>query len=217
MKTENATAPNPPYRMAMLMEPCFHAPPFYDCKAKKGIDIGALVPHKELKFRRHKNLIEDLEDLQQQAGMGGYGVNEGKANIVLVGNMSVDVLSDMGGCGNAERHGVMGVVRNPPSAAKTNLDPAAKTNPAAPSTTKPNPIASPTTTIQTKTPSTSKIKPSHKLSHKPSPPQTQPPSPSQIPSNSNPNRHISHHNQYPTTAIDLAATKPTKNQTAPTY
>jgi xyloglucan fucosyltransferase len=44
-KTENDTAPDPPCRRAMSMEPCFHAPPFYDCKAKKGIDTGTLVPH----------------------------------------------------------------------------------------------------------------------------------------------------------------------------
>ncbi|KAK7850137.1 galactoside 2-alpha-l-fucosyltransferase [Quercus suber] len=44
-KSNNQTTPNPPCRMAMSMEPCFHAPPFYDCKTKKGIDNGALVPH----------------------------------------------------------------------------------------------------------------------------------------------------------------------------
>ncbi|KAF6148151.1 hypothetical protein GIB67_011926 [Kingdonia uniflora] len=44
-KPLNRTSPNPPCRRAMSMEPCFHAPPFYDCKAKKGIDTGELVPH----------------------------------------------------------------------------------------------------------------------------------------------------------------------------
>ncbi|KAL0538871.1 hypothetical protein IC582_023038 [Cucumis melo] len=44
-KAENMTTPNPPCRRAMSMEPCFHAPPFYDCKAKKGIDTGKVVPH----------------------------------------------------------------------------------------------------------------------------------------------------------------------------
>lgn len=44
-KPENRTAPDPPCQRAMSMEPCFHAPPFYDCKAKIGIDTGALVPH----------------------------------------------------------------------------------------------------------------------------------------------------------------------------
>ncbi|CAL9748414.1 unnamed protein product [Musa acuminata subsp. burmannicoides] len=44
-KPDNQTAPDPPCRRAMSIEPCFHAPPFYDCKAKKGIDTGALVPH----------------------------------------------------------------------------------------------------------------------------------------------------------------------------
>lgn len=44
-KPENHTAPDPPCHRAMSMEPCFHAPPFYDCKAKRGIDTGVLVPH----------------------------------------------------------------------------------------------------------------------------------------------------------------------------
>lgn len=44
-KPENRIAPNPPCRQAMSMEPCFHAPPFFDCKAKMGVDTGALVPH----------------------------------------------------------------------------------------------------------------------------------------------------------------------------
>lgn len=44
-KPENRTAPDPPCQRAMSMEPCFHAPPFYDCKAKTGVDTGKLVPH----------------------------------------------------------------------------------------------------------------------------------------------------------------------------
>lgn len=44
-KPENSTAPDPPCHRAMSMEPCFHAPPFYDCKKKIGVDTGALVPH----------------------------------------------------------------------------------------------------------------------------------------------------------------------------
>ncbi|XP_012088037.1 galactoside 2-alpha-L-fucosyltransferase isoform X2 [Jatropha curcas] len=44
-KPENETAPDPPCRRAISMEPCFHAPPYYDCKAKRGTDTGALVPH----------------------------------------------------------------------------------------------------------------------------------------------------------------------------
>lgn len=44
-KPENQTAPDPPCQRAMSMEPCFHAPPFYDCKARRGIDTGKLVPH----------------------------------------------------------------------------------------------------------------------------------------------------------------------------
>lgn len=45
VKPENRTKPDPPCGRAMSMDPCFHAPPFYDCKAKRGIDTGALVPH----------------------------------------------------------------------------------------------------------------------------------------------------------------------------
>ncbi|KAL0442251.1 UNVERIFIED_CONTAM: Galactoside 2-alpha-L-fucosyltransferase [Sesamum radiatum] len=44
-KPENRTAPDPPCRRAVSMEPCFHAPPFYDCKLRIGVDTGALVPH----------------------------------------------------------------------------------------------------------------------------------------------------------------------------
>ncbi|XP_050376971.1 galactoside 2-alpha-L-fucosyltransferase-like isoform X2 [Argentina anserina] len=44
-KPENGTAPDPACKRAMSMEPCFHAPPFYDCKAKTGVDTGELVPH----------------------------------------------------------------------------------------------------------------------------------------------------------------------------
>nr|AQX44131.1 galactoside 2-alpha-L-fucosyltransferase-like protein [Apostasia odorata] len=45
VKPENRTVPNPPCLLAMSMEPCFHAPPFYDCRTKRGVDTGALVPH----------------------------------------------------------------------------------------------------------------------------------------------------------------------------
>jgi len=45
VKPENQTAPDPPCHRAMSMDPCFHAPPFYDCKAKRGTDTGELVPH----------------------------------------------------------------------------------------------------------------------------------------------------------------------------
>lgn len=44
-KPENHTAPDPPCRQVLSMEPCFHAPPFYDCKAKRGADTGKIVPH----------------------------------------------------------------------------------------------------------------------------------------------------------------------------
>lgn len=44
-KPENRTVPNPPCGPVISMEPCFHAPPNYDCKAKTGADPGNLVPY----------------------------------------------------------------------------------------------------------------------------------------------------------------------------
>ncbi|KAL3528415.1 hypothetical protein ACH5RR_007737 [Cinchona calisaya] len=45
-KPENQTAPDPPCQRAVSMEPCFHAPPTYDCRGNRGIDIDELlVPH----------------------------------------------------------------------------------------------------------------------------------------------------------------------------
>nr|XP_043614663.1 galactoside 2-alpha-L-fucosyltransferase-like [Erigeron canadensis] len=44
-KPENETTPNPACTRAMSIEPCFHAPPFFDCKKRTGIDTGAVVPH----------------------------------------------------------------------------------------------------------------------------------------------------------------------------
>ncbi|XP_021747113.1 galactoside 2-alpha-L-fucosyltransferase-like [Chenopodium quinoa] len=44
-KPEDKKTPNPACGRAMSIEPCFHAPPFWDCKAKTGIDTGKLVPH----------------------------------------------------------------------------------------------------------------------------------------------------------------------------
>lgn len=44
-KPENQTTPNPPCQPAMSMEPCFHAPPFFDCKRRTGVDTGLIVPH----------------------------------------------------------------------------------------------------------------------------------------------------------------------------
>ncbi|KAF5176617.1 Galactoside 2-alpha-l-fucosyltransferase [Thalictrum thalictroides] len=44
-KPENHTTPDPPCSRAMSMEPCFHAPPSLDCKARTWTDTGALVPH----------------------------------------------------------------------------------------------------------------------------------------------------------------------------
>ncbi|XP_047332449.1 galactoside 2-alpha-L-fucosyltransferase-like [Impatiens glandulifera] len=44
-KPENRTTPDPPCQRAVSMEPCFHAPAFYDCKKKVGADTGAMVAH----------------------------------------------------------------------------------------------------------------------------------------------------------------------------
>ncbi|KAJ9559092.1 hypothetical protein OSB04_013706 [Centaurea solstitialis] len=44
-KPENETTPNPACTRAMSIEPCFHAPPFFDCKKRTGIDTGEVVPH----------------------------------------------------------------------------------------------------------------------------------------------------------------------------
>ncbi|KMZ69217.1 xyloglucan alpha-1,2-fucosyltransferase, family GT37 [Zostera marina] len=44
-KSENRTVPVPACVQATSMEPCFHAPPFYNCKTGAGIDTGTLVPH----------------------------------------------------------------------------------------------------------------------------------------------------------------------------
>lgn len=44
-KPENETTPNPACTRAMSIEPCFHAPPFFDCKKRTGIDTGEVVSH----------------------------------------------------------------------------------------------------------------------------------------------------------------------------
>uniref|UniRef100_A0A0E0K5L4 Fucosyltransferase n=1 Tax=Oryza punctata TaxID=4537 RepID=A0A0E0K5L4_ORYPU len=45
-KPVNVTAvPDPPCGRDVSMEPCFHSPPFYDCKMKRGVDTGTILPH----------------------------------------------------------------------------------------------------------------------------------------------------------------------------
>ncbi|XP_010523471.1 PREDICTED: galactoside 2-alpha-L-fucosyltransferase-like [Tarenaya hassleriana] len=44
-KPKNKTTPDPPCGRAMSMEPCFHFPPFYDCKSKRGADTGKIIPY----------------------------------------------------------------------------------------------------------------------------------------------------------------------------
>ncbi|KAK3228679.1 hypothetical protein Dsin_000560 [Dipteronia sinensis] len=42
----NRTIPDPPCGRGVSMEPCFHTPPIFDCKAlTTTVDTGALVPH----------------------------------------------------------------------------------------------------------------------------------------------------------------------------
>ncbi|KAM3209156.1 hypothetical protein ACQJBY_063699 [Aegilops geniculata] len=44
-KPDNGSVvPNPPCGRDVSMEPCFHAPPFYDCRIKQGADTGKIVP-----------------------------------------------------------------------------------------------------------------------------------------------------------------------------
>jgi xyloglucan fucosyltransferase len=50
----NQTVASPPCVRATSMEPCFHAPPSYDCRAKKNGDLGAV-----LRYVRH---CEDVDD-----------------------------------------------------------------------------------------------------------------------------------------------------------
>nr|XP_051204311.1 galactoside 2-alpha-L-fucosyltransferase-like [Lolium perenne] len=40
-----SVVPDPPCSRDLSMEPCFHAPPYYDCRLKKGADTGKIVPH----------------------------------------------------------------------------------------------------------------------------------------------------------------------------
>ncbi|KAJ3695888.1 hypothetical protein LUZ60_001265 [Juncus effusus] len=54
MSPKDQKAADPPCRRAMSMEPCLHAPPSYDCKAKKNVDMGAIVTH-----------VRHCEDVQQ--------------------------------------------------------------------------------------------------------------------------------------------------------
>ncbi|XP_057948313.1 galactoside 2-alpha-L-fucosyltransferase-like [Malania oleifera] len=43
VKPKNRT--EPPCQRVVSMEPCFHSPPLWDCKAKRGADTAALSPH----------------------------------------------------------------------------------------------------------------------------------------------------------------------------
>ncbi|CAN6217927.1 unnamed protein product [Urochloa humidicola] len=49
----NQTAASPPCVRATSMEPCFHAPPSYDCRAKKNGDLGAV-----LRYVRHCEAVD---------------------------------------------------------------------------------------------------------------------------------------------------------------
>ncbi|KAM0888795.1 hypothetical protein ACQ4PT_028133 [Festuca glaucescens] len=40
-----SVVPDPPCGRDVSMEPCFHNPPFYDCRIKQGTDTGKFLPH----------------------------------------------------------------------------------------------------------------------------------------------------------------------------
>jgi xyloglucan fucosyltransferase len=40
----DSVVPDPPCGQDVSMDPCFHAPPFYDCRLKHGADTGKIVP-----------------------------------------------------------------------------------------------------------------------------------------------------------------------------
>ncbi|KAH7548412.1 hypothetical protein JRO89_XS14G0122300 [Xanthoceras sorbifolium] len=46
----NQTKPDPLCGRGMSMEPCYHAPPVYGCKAKTTVDTTTLVPHERVPF-----------------------------------------------------------------------------------------------------------------------------------------------------------------------
>uniref|UniRef100_A0A0D9W5M1 Fucosyltransferase n=1 Tax=Leersia perrieri TaxID=77586 RepID=A0A0D9W5M1_9ORYZ len=54
MSPVNKKAPSPPCRLAATIEPCFHSPPNYDCKARTKGDSGRTV--------RHVQHCEDAKD-----------------------------------------------------------------------------------------------------------------------------------------------------------
>ncbi|KAF3641001.1 Galactoside 2-alpha-L-fucosyltransferase [Capsicum annuum] len=43
-KPEKRISHNPPCVRAVSLEPCFHAPPYYDCKKRRGTDTSKIVP-----------------------------------------------------------------------------------------------------------------------------------------------------------------------------
>ncbi|KAL9451190.1 hypothetical protein AB3S75_012860 [Citrus x aurantiifolia] len=44
-KIEDKKIPNPVCGRAVSLEPCFHSPPIYDCKAKREVDTATIVPY----------------------------------------------------------------------------------------------------------------------------------------------------------------------------
>ncbi|XP_062223534.1 galactoside 2-alpha-L-fucosyltransferase-like isoform X2 [Phragmites australis] len=43
--TEDQAAPDPPCQRALSVEPCFHSPSYYDCAARRDVDLDKLVPY----------------------------------------------------------------------------------------------------------------------------------------------------------------------------
>ncbi|KAI5020509.1 hypothetical protein ZWY2020_045397 [Hordeum vulgare] len=42
---EDVPVPEPPCVRAMSVEPCFHSPSYYDCTARKDVDVGKVLPY----------------------------------------------------------------------------------------------------------------------------------------------------------------------------
>ncbi|XP_062221189.1 fucosyltransferase 2-like [Phragmites australis] len=43
--TEGQAAPDPPCQRALSVEPCFHSPSYYDCAARRDVDLDKVVPY----------------------------------------------------------------------------------------------------------------------------------------------------------------------------
>ncbi|KAK2634412.1 hypothetical protein Ddye_029204 [Dipteronia dyeriana] len=63
----DGTIPDPPCGRGVSMEPCYHAPPIFDCTAKTNVDIATLVPHEKkykIKFQFGSGVLFGASDFQ---------------------------------------------------------------------------------------------------------------------------------------------------------